>query len=1048
MSAESFEAPSLEVLGELLPAYEFEAFIAQGGMGAVYKARQRSLDRDVAIKILPREMGEDPEFRRSFETEAKAMARLNHPNLIGVYDFGDVDGMPYIVMEFVNGKSLFHSAYNLAVDPTQAVAIVKGICDGLAHAHENGVIHRDIKPANILLTPKAVPKIGDFGLARPAGADSSGIIMGTPGYAAPEITRHPDHADRRSDLFALGVVLYELLIGRCPPYDHQPPPSTVVGCDPALDRICEKAMHPVADMRYPSAEAMSEALEEWQKKGTAASVHHPVTPGWRPAPAPSGRRRAAATRPMDGGSGGMVKTLLMTAGAIVVAAIGWGKYKDMQTAQAVALQSTPTKPVILGKPDAPKPVVENSILPEPVKPPKPDKPASNESPMKSLVRLKADLAAGKRSEMPQGTVSLEDSDFFVVPTPSTWQAAAAFAESYGGHLFVVSSEKDLDRLSLLVPAPESGADPGLWLGAGLVGAGEWVSVDGSPWKASAKPEGKGTFAILDGKGGVKAREDADRYPFAIQWQRDGSNPATVEATLKRTGESIAEDKPVFPPGTLQFQGNYVYVATHAATAAEAADFAKQAHGHLITLAAEEKDSWLADKLSSFTGNGGFWVGAEKEGDDWKWSDGAPWGFTRWEDDQQVTGLGTHVKIIPGEGWRNAYRDDAASGFIVEWSPVGAKIGSSGGGRPPEIGEPAGNLPPQIVELERKAKDLVANLEKERQKALVENSKTYLFELETWFGDLSKNEQTNWRNDVTAMKARIKDGRVPAKVTGFRLSERMAKIAERGALKQTEIDSAFKAKAIKIRDAYVSRVTEALGKAGDAEKPSLEQRLKLSGDLDAWLQTIASTTSEGPKSNGIISSQDIFDPIVGRWKWVGSEVLVIRADGTATNETHKVDGVWKLISEGNGGRKYALNLAKGEWKDTVTLSKDATKLEGLTRTGDPVNGTKMESSAGDASNPFGTPTPPQQSAEVDPIVGPWRWDGGTHATYTYSPDGTVRVGSNEGKWKLRSETSSKRTYEVTWPGGGVVDTISITDDPNTFEGTNSNGMKISATRIRQ
>src|SRR5690606_26349649 len=219
MSSPSFEAPSLELLAQLLPAYEFEAFIAQGGMGAVYKARQRSLDRDVAIKILPRELGEDPEFRQSFETEARAMARLNHPNLIGVYDSGDVDGMLYIVMEYVNGKALYHSSYNMAVEPAQAVAIVKAICEGLAHAHENGVIHRDIKPANILLTPKAEPKIGDFGLARPAGSDGPGLIMGTPGYTAPEILRHPEHADRRSDLYAVGVILFELLTGQRPPQD-------------------------------------------------------------------------------------------------------------------------------------------------------------------------------------------------------------------------------------------------------------------------------------------------------------------------------------------------------------------------------------------------------------------------------------------------------------------------------------------------------------------------------------------------------------------------------------------------------------------------------------------------------------------------------------------------------------------------------------------------------------------------------------------------------------------------------------------------------------
>ncbi len=274
MDEEISVLPDVDTLAQLLPAYDFEAFVAQGGMGAIYKARQRSLDRDVAIKILPREFGEDLEFRKSFEIEAKAMARLNHPNLIGVYDFGDLDGLPYIVMEFVNGKSLFHSAYNLAVDPVQAVEIVHGICNGLAHAHENGVIHRDIKPANILLTPKAVPKIGDFGLARPTEGDQSGMVMGTPGYAAPEVTEDPDKADRRSDLFALGVVLYELLIGRCPPYDATPPASSLCGCDPALDKICEKAMHPNAALRYASAEEMSAALGTWLKKAATTPTNH------------------------------------------------------------------------------------------------------------------------------------------------------------------------------------------------------------------------------------------------------------------------------------------------------------------------------------------------------------------------------------------------------------------------------------------------------------------------------------------------------------------------------------------------------------------------------------------------------------------------------------------------------------------------------------------------------------------------------------------------------------------------------------------------------
>ena len=262
MNIPEFEAPQIEELQELLPAYEILDFIAKGGMGAVYRARQISLDREVAIKILPREFGEDPEFRAGFETEAKAMARLNHPNLIAVYDCGDVRGMPYIVMEYINGKSLFHSAWKTVVEPTQAVGIVKGICDGLAHAHENGIIHRDIKPANILLTPKAEPKIGDFGLALASGQNNPGLVMGTPGYAAPELFHSPHLAGEHADIFAVGVILHELLTGQPP--DSVDPAACVSTGDSGLDAIWHNAVHPDSAQRYQDVAAMAEALAAWK----------------------------------------------------------------------------------------------------------------------------------------------------------------------------------------------------------------------------------------------------------------------------------------------------------------------------------------------------------------------------------------------------------------------------------------------------------------------------------------------------------------------------------------------------------------------------------------------------------------------------------------------------------------------------------------------------------------------------------------------------------------------------------------------------------------
>jgi predicted Ser/Thr protein kinase len=1037
MSADSFQAPSLEHLAELLPAYDFEAFIAQGGMGAVYKARQRSLDRDVAIKVLPRELGADPEFRQSFETEAKAMARLNHPNLIGVYDFGDVEGMPYIVMEFVNGKSLFHSAYNTAIEAVQAVTIVKAISDGLAHAHENGVIHRDIKPANILLTPKAEPKIGDFGLARPAGADSSGILMGTPGYAAPEITRHPDHADRRSDLFALGVILYELLIGRCPPFEYQPPPSTVVGCDPALDRICEKAMHPVADLRYQSAEAFSAALEDWLKKATGAAAAQ--------TPAPSGRRMrrvgammgggSSSYEPAESGSGGAIKGLVMMAVAIVIAAVGWGKYKDMETQKAAAIQAARqvAQNSQTSKPAADKP--QDAALPVT---PKPEREKPAESPLKSLDRLKASLAAGKRDEMPSGSIVMNGTDILIVPTAMTWAAATTFAEAHGGHLFVVTGDKDLDKLAALVPAGESGADPGLWLGVGRVGKEDWASMNGDEWTATSKPVGTGSFAVLDGNGVVKAREAVDRYPFIIQWEKDGSNPASVPAILSRAGESIAAGKPAFPPGTLSYEGHFIYFAPYAASAKQAEEFAKQAHGHLVVIDSEEKDAWLDDKLSAYTSKDAYWIGAKKEEDQWKWSKASvPWEYTHWADESQDAGLGTYAKLSPGSGWLNAYRDDHAAGFIVEWTHTGSLAGGGDGG---SAGNVPLTLPPAIVELEEKAKNLLANHDKKRQADLGKNAKDFVWQIETWFGDLSKNEQSTWKEHVGKLKERAQNGRVPDKVTGIRLSERMAKIVEYCGQKQATIDAAFKQEAKKIRDAYVTRVNDAMSKAAnDQEKRSLESRIKLSDDLDSWLRNV------GNADSGVVAREtlDISDPVVGRWNWIHDQIIELHANGTATNESEGTSGTW-VLEKGN----YVFSWDGGKWIDTLTLSPDGESLSGRNQNGDKITGERIAvARAGSGNtNPFGSPT--MESSNADPIVGPWKWSGRS-TTYIFNEDGTARVGSGKGNWKCISKAGSTREYEITWNGQSVVDTVVIKDNkPNYFEGTNSNGLKIWADRAAQ
>lgn len=260
-----FKAPQLEELQSLFPNFSIDSFLAQGGMGAVYLATQTSLDRQVAIKILPRELGADETFRASFAQEARAMAKLNHPNLIGVYDFGEADGMPFIVMEYVHGKSLHDAAYGHKIDLQEAGKLIAKVSQGLGHAHDKGILHRDVKPANILLDTTAEPKLGDFGLAT-GGEDSDGLIYGTPGFAAPEV--YHGQGDARADLYATAVSLYFLITGEMPEEPYQPP-SQKCG-DNRLDAFLTKALRPDPNHRYQDAAEFAEALEKALKNPSTA----------------------------------------------------------------------------------------------------------------------------------------------------------------------------------------------------------------------------------------------------------------------------------------------------------------------------------------------------------------------------------------------------------------------------------------------------------------------------------------------------------------------------------------------------------------------------------------------------------------------------------------------------------------------------------------------------------------------------------------------------------------------------------------------------------
>ncbi len=265
-----WKAPSVEELQAKLPQYEVLEILGCGGMGAVYKARQKSLKRLVAIKILPLGMADDEfQFVERFQNEAQTMAQMNHPAIVNVYDFGETaDGLLYYVMEFVDGtdvQKMIQASGRLRSE--HALSITAHVCDAIAYAHKRGVIHRDIKPANILIDQEGHIKVADFGLAKmhdPAeisGLTKTNMAMGTPDYVAPEVLVTGMVADHRADLYAVGVMLYQMLTGEVPRGMFKLPSQKGIGADPRFDEIICKAMEQDREDRYQSATEVRLALD-------------------------------------------------------------------------------------------------------------------------------------------------------------------------------------------------------------------------------------------------------------------------------------------------------------------------------------------------------------------------------------------------------------------------------------------------------------------------------------------------------------------------------------------------------------------------------------------------------------------------------------------------------------------------------------------------------------------------------------------------------------------------------------------------------------------
>jgi predicted Ser/Thr protein kinase len=298
------------VVGEVIGGrYELEELLGSGGMSSVYRARDTLLERDVALKVLHEHHHEDDEFVERFRREARAVARLSHPNIVTVIDRGDDQGRQFIVFEHVHGETLKDVVDRGRLDVQAALEVTIAVARGLAFAHAHGIVHRDVKPQNVLLNADGEAKVTDFGIARSLdveGVTQSGTVLGTSNYIGPEQATGQS-ADVRTDVYSLGVVLFELLTGELPfegdsfvavamQHVHESPPSLLERRSDVPARVAhavDRALEKDPDDRFQSMDELiaelEACLEQRDGETTEDTLVAPVVPRRRP-------RRPAARR--------------------------------------------------------------------------------------------------------------------------------------------------------------------------------------------------------------------------------------------------------------------------------------------------------------------------------------------------------------------------------------------------------------------------------------------------------------------------------------------------------------------------------------------------------------------------------------------------------------------------------------------------------------------------------------------------------------------------------------------------------------------------------
>lgn len=820
MSENSSDLPSPEVMNSLLPKFEFERLVESDGQSGTYLANQTSLDRTVNIKLFPPSRPNPSGMPSNFERAVAAVAALKHPNLVGIFDSGNIDDRPYLVLEAVIGKTLRQTTQGNALDSSKAFALISGICEGLKLCHRNGVIHGALNPSNVLVNSEGTPKLGNFGM------NQSAIDRSSP-YAAPELANPNSYATKRSDVFSLAAIYQELMTGS-PTGLTEAPIETLSKQKQDLATVLKQAMDPEPGKRMPDADAFF--IEISQHQGCTARLLISASPK-KAAPIQQSKRATKQVQVEKQNRGPALK-LCLIAVLIISVFIAWttlnraktARYeenkelmaqaqakKDAALAEALKRTSTPTQY------SSPKTISKTAIAPV----------ERTESQEDALQRLRAPLLSGKRSEMPPGTLSRGGSKYLLIEEPMTWNQANEFAESFGAHLANASKASTLlwigEKLIKNEPA---------WVGAAKNGKDSWVTVSGKFWSPEISPSGDETFAALNKQGKIISKDASETLPFIVQWRNDGSNPGTREVQFKATADTVESKHPIYPPGTVEAGGRSLLYIPEATTWTEAKKAAESAAGHLFVASDKDEAKLLRSYLQNIEAPNGIWLGASLDSDRWTWITSEPWTFADWVKGRKPGKEGHALVFHPDRGWDSQDRSLEASGYVIEWSND-----SSEDSETPPVELFTGL---ESSELAAKAKELVINTEKKRDELLAINAKKMTWDLNALLKGMNSGGRAHWGPEVDDLKSLLKEDRINTgdiRRRNIRVSPEMAKIVNYAEKKQNEADQGSARAITKIRDAYVEKMqaiqeqAKAVGQMRAAERAG--NMIQNADDAKGW-----------------------------------------------------------------------------------------------------------------------------------------------------------------------------------------------------------------------